>query len=381
MGIRSAAAIAVAALALSGCRKAETVSAEAKAPAAAAVSLSVLRVKPQPFAASVAITGSLVSNARVDVKAETTGRLTRFPKQEGERVAAGEAIAWVDEENYKLAIRQAESAVMVAKAVLERMHVLEAHGKAESERAQNLIKSGGITDKDYKMAQVTEQEARSQVLFGEAQLEQAQTALEVAKKRLRDAVIHAPVAGEIQKKYVNEGAYVEPPTAVATLVDNNQLELESLAAASELGPVRRGQKVVFTVSSFPGERFEGRVIEIAPAMDADSRSAKVRISVAGDGKLKAGMFAEGEILTGTEQAIVAPVTALYRDEQSAKDSAVFVVENGKATRRAVKIGRERDGSAEILSGLKAGEVIVAEQSIQIAEGTAVAAREANRVSQ
>src|SRR5689334_8653007 len=59
MGIRSAVAIAIAALALSGCRKAETVSAEAKAPGAAAVSLSVLRVKPQPFAASVAITGSL----------------------------------------------------------------------------------------------------------------------------------------------------------------------------------------------------------------------------------------------------------------------------------------------------------------------------------
>ena len=63
----------------------------------------------QPFRSTIAVTGTLVSNARVDVKAEVIGRITRFDKEEGARVAAGEAVAWVNDENYRLAVRQAET--------------------------------------------------------------------------------------------------------------------------------------------------------------------------------------------------------------------------------------------------------------------------------
>ena len=72
-----------------------------------------------------------------------------------------------------------------------------------------------------------------------AQLEQARAALDVARKHLRDAEIKSPVAGEIQRKFVNKGAYVEPPTPVFTLVDNSRLELESPVASADLAPIRR----------------------------------------------------------------------------------------------------------------------------------------------
>ncbi len=367
-------------LIVAGCKHADVEAAKPADPPA--VRAAVIRVQPQPFAAIVPVTGSLVSNARVDVKAETTGRVTRFPKEEGDRVTAGEPLLWVDEENYTLAVRQAESSVQVAQAALARTRVLASHSKTELERAENLLQSGGITDKDYKLAQVTEQEARSQVSLAEAQLAQAQAALDVARKRLRDAVVRAPVGGEIQRKFVNTGAYVEPPTAVVTIVDNNRLELESPVPASDLGPLRPGQRVTFTVTSFPGETFQGAVIETGAAVDSESRAAKVRIGIASAGKLKAGMFAQGEIQTGVEhQAIVIPTAAVYRDDRSAKDSVVYVVENGKAARRPVRIGRERDSSVEIVSGLRAGDLLIAEQSIEIAEGVKVAGREAGRVSQ
>ena len=149
-----------------------------------------------------------------------------------------------------------------------------------------------------------------------------------------------------------------------------------------MGPVRAGQRVTFVVNSYPGQRFEGRVIELGPAVESESRSGKVRIAVNAGGKLKAGMFAEGEILTGVEQrAIIIPATAVQRDDRSAKDSVVFVVENGKAAKRPVRIGRERDSRLEIVSGLKDGDLIVAEQSIEIADGVKVSPREVARVSQ
>lgn len=363
-----------AAVLLTGCRKAETrtVSASESAP----VPVPVLQVETRPFTAAVPVTGTLISNSRVDVKAETTGRLVKFPKEEGDRVAAGEAVAWVDPENYQLAIRQAQSAVQVAEATLGRAKVMESHSRSEFERARNLIKSGGITDKDLKSAELAEQDARAQTALVEAQLGQARAALETANKRLRDTVIHAPVAGEIQKKHVNPGAYVEPPTAVMTIVDNRRLEIECLVPTSDLGPIRPGQKVRFTVNAFPGAAFEGRVIEINPAVDADSRSAKVRIGVENpSGKIKAGMFAQGEILTGVaSRAIVIPASAVYRDDRSAKESYVFVAENGKAARRSVLIGRERDNMLEIARGLKAGDALITEQSIELAEGVRVAPR-------
>ncbi len=359
---------------VTGCRKAETRTVSASEPAP--VPVSVLQVQAQPFTATIAVTGTVISNSRVDVKAETTGRLLKFPKEEGDRVAAGEAVAWVERENYELAIRQAQSAVQVAEATLGRAKVMESHSRSELDRARNLIKSGGITDKDLKAAELAEQDTRAQSALADAQLAQARAALDTANKRLRDTVIHAPVAGEIQKKHVNPGAYVEPPTAVLTIVDNTRLEIESLVPTSDLAPIRSGQKVVFTVNAFPGTTFEGRVIELNPAVDTDSRSAKIRIGVDNrSGKLKAGMFAQGEILTGVaSQAIVVPASAVYRDDRSAKESYVFVAENGKAARRKVFIGREREDLLEIARGLKPGDTLIAEQSIELAEGVRVAPR-------
>ncbi len=359
---------------LAGCHKKEAAPVSAADPAP--VRATVTEVKTVPFAASVDVTGSLVSTARVDVKAEIIGRVVKFPKEEGDRVAAGEAVAWVNDADYKLAVRQAESAVEVARATRERARVMEDHARSELERAGNLMKSGGITQKDRDAAELASRDARAQVALTDAQLAQTEAVLEVARKRLRDTVIHAPVAGEIQRKFINTGAYVEAPTAVFTLVDNSRLELESPVPASELASIRPGQKLTFSVVSYPGEVFEGRVVEINPAVDEQTRSAKVRMSVANRGtRLKAGMFAQGEIRTGAErQAVVVPTAAVHRDDRSSKDARVFVVDGGRAKERAVRIGSERDGSLEVTGGLKNGDLLITEQSIEVAEGVRVEAR-------
>lgn len=359
---------------LTGCRKQEAATVKASEPPP--VFAPVVAVGTEDFRATVPVTGTLVSNARVDVKAEVVGRVTRFDKEEGSPVAAGETVVWVNDENHKLAVRQAETAVRVAEAGLERAKLMEAHSRSELERAQNLLKSGGITDKDLKAAQLAGRDSAAQVMVAEAQLEQARAALAVARKQLRDTEIKSPVAGEIQRKFVNKGAYVEFPTPVFTVVDNRRLELESPVASADLAPIRSGQPVTFTVNSYPGVQFEGRVLEILPAVDEATRSAKVRIQVNNPGgRLKAGMFAEGEILTGVNgNAIVIPSAAVYRDDRTAKSSYVFVVENGRAVKRQVRIGRERDSKLEILEGLQPGDQLIAEQSIEIAEGVRVQAR-------
>ena len=373
--------MALFAILLTGCKK----SAEKTVQAAEdpAVRASIVAVAARPFTSSVPVTGTLVSRTRVEVKAETTGRVIAFAKEEGDRVRAGELLLQVKKDDLELAVRQAASGVQVAEAGVARAKVLASHAQLELERAQNLIHSGGITDKDYKLAIVTEQDARSQVSVADAQAAQARAALDVARKKLADTSVHAPVDGEIQKKSVNVGGYVEPSTPVATLVDNNRLELEATLPSSELAQVRSGMTVEFGVNSFPGERFRGTVVEMGPAVDAESRSAKLRVRVPNPGgKLKAGMFADGRALTGvTSSAIVIPASALYRDEKNPGEAAVFVVEGGKAVRRKVTLARERDGQVEIAAGLKDGDRLIAEQSIELADGVRVETREGGNVSQ
>jgi RND family efflux transporter MFP subunit len=159
------------------------------------------------------------------------------------------------------------------------------------------------------------------------------------------------------------------------VVDNRRLELECMAATAELAPIRAGQRVTFRVTAHPDREFEGRVIDINPMVEAATRSAKVRIGVENTSRLlRSGMFAQGEILTGVQsQAVTIPASAAYRDDRGSKNSYVFVIDDGRAVRRQVRIGRERDSMLEIVDGLKAGDVLVAEQSIEIAEGVALVA--------
>jgi len=360
---------------LAGCRKPEAVT-PVHASEPVGVTATVLTVASEPFHAIVPVTGTLISRARVEVKAEVIGRVTRFDKEEGAHVEAGEPVAWVNDENYQLALRQAETSVKVAEASLERATLVESHSRAELERAGNLLTSGGITDKDLKAAQLAERDAAAQVSIAKAQIDQARAALELAQKHVRDTVIRAPIAGEIQRKSINQGAYVEAATAVMTVVDNQRLELECAVASAELAPIRSGQRVPFTVNSYPGVTFEGRVVEINPAVDEQTRSARVRVQVENTGrKLKAGMFGQGEIRTGVDAAaIVVPSNAVYRDDRSAKSAYVFVLLAGKAARRDVRIGRERDSKLEIVEGLKPGDRLIGDQSIEIAEGVPIQPR-------
>ncbi len=261
---------------LAGCGKRQ---AAVQAVDPAPVRASIVRVEARPFALTVAITGTLVSNSQVEVKAETTGRIVKFPKEEGDAVSAREAVVWVDDSNERILVRQAETAVQVADASLERAKVNRNHAGSEFERARNLLKSGGITDRDYKTAELAGRDAQSQVALAEAQLDQSRAHLDQARKMLNDSIVRSPVAGQIQRKVVNEGAYVEPTTVVFSVVDNTRLELESMVPTGDLGAISAGQRVTFTVNSFPDREFEGRVIEINPAVQAETRSAKVRIRV------------------------------------------------------------------------------------------------------
>lgn len=346
----------------------------AKPTAAPSLAVRVVRIQPRPLEEALDITGSLVSATAVDVKTRFAGRLVTLLKQQGDRVQKGELLAGLEETDARLALNQARATLEVAQATLNRVQVGEEHAGRELERAQNLIRSGGITDRDFQAAEMTARDTRAQVKLAEAQLGQAQQAVAVAQKRLSDCRIVSPINGEVDRKLYNPGGWVDVNTLLYKLVDNQRLELETYVASSELGPVRSGQKVRFSVAAYAGETFEATITHISAAVDVMNRSEPLRAAVPNPTrKLKTGMFVKGRIITGVKPAaMVVPPDAIWH--RAGQPSFLYVVEQNRARRREVKLGLEQPQAIEVTAGLRAGDLVVAEQSLELAEGVSITPR-------
>ncbi|MFB3904999.1 MAG: efflux RND transporter periplasmic adaptor subunit [Acidobacteriota bacterium] len=359
----------IAAFFFSSCAR-EAVSAKTEAPPPLPV--RTVRLQAKPLEHRVEVTGTLISTVAVDIKTEVQGRLMSVTKEEGDFVQNGELVAVQNEENPKLGLQQAEANLETAIAALERVKVVEEHARIEDERAKNLLKSGGITDRDFQAAQMALNDAKAQRRLAEAQIEQARQAVAVARKRLDDCRVYSPISGEIERKYLNQGSYVDGGAVLYHVVDNQRLELEMFVSSNDLGQLKEGQVVRFSVPSYPGEAFEGRIKTINPAVQAASRSISVRASVPNPArKLKAGMFARGWIVTGIQtEGYMVPPNAVWRRANLAP--FVFVVEQGTAHKREVTLGLEQPEGIEITQGLKPGDEVVTEQYMELADGSRVA---------
>lgn len=356
---------------LSGCAsKSQAVT--AKSEAAPPLPVRTVTLQAKPLEHRVDVTGTLISTVAVDIKTEVQGRLMSLLKEEGDFVQKGELIAQQNEENPKLGLQQAEANLETAVAALDRVKVMEEHARIEDERAQNLLKSGGITDREFQAAQVALNDAKAQRRLAEAQIEQARQAVAIAKKRLNDCRVYSPIGGEIERKYLNAGSYVDGNALLYHVVDNQRLELEMFVSANDLGRIKEGQVVRFSVPSYPSEAFEARIKTINPAVQAVSRSISVRAVVSNTArKLKAGMFARGRIVTGIQpDGYMVPANAVWRRANQAP--FVYVVEEGTAHKREVTLGLEQPEGVEIISGLKPGDQIVTEQYMELADGSKVA---------
>ena len=344
------------------------------APAAPTLAVRVVRVEAGPLEIGVDVTGSLVSSVAVDVKTEFAGRLGTLLKQEGDRVSRGELVAQLEDGNARLSVGQARAALEVAQAALDRAQVAEEHARREFDRAQNLLKSGGITDRDLQAAEAAARDAQAQVNLARAQVEQARQITAQAEKHLSDCRIISPINGEVDRKFVNPGSWVDANALVYHLVDNQRLELETNVASSELAVLARGQKIRFSVAAFPEQEFDASVLNISPAVQLQNRSVLVRAAVPNPGgKLKAGLFVKGRIITGVKPAVLmVPAEAVWR--RPGQPAFLYVVEQNRARRREVKLGIEQAQGFGIDSGLTAGEVVVAEQNLELADGASLAPR-------
>jgi RND family efflux transporter MFP subunit len=338
-------------------------SAETEAPRGLAVRTAA--VEKRDLLEDVVLTGTLKPRAQVQVVAEVQARLLRVARDEGARVAKGELLARLDDTDYRLANDRARAALAVAEAN-------RAHAQAEKERADNLLKTGGITDRDHLTAQVALQ-------VGEASLAQAKAELAIAGQQLARTEVRAPFAGRVAKRFSDPGSMLAAGTPLFTLVDDSVLEFEAQVASRDLAKVRLGASARLFVDALPDARVDGRVVRIEPLVDERSRSFQVVVEVKGRPGLVGGLFARASVHVGeVAGALVVPPAALVREGADPASAAAFVVRQGKAEKVAVALGVETPDGIQVRSGLAAGDVVVLDPPTALASGAPVEVQNGGR---
>jgi membrane fusion protein (multidrug efflux system) len=202
----------------------------------------------------------------------------------------------------------------------------------------------------------TEAETSAQnVNTARATLAQAVAQLALAEKAVADVVVAAPFAGFISERKVSVGEYVQPSTAVVTLLKIDPLRLQLPIPGVQAGQIAIGQTVTASVDAFPELSFTGRVTAVNPQISAESRSFTVEATVPNPkAVLKPGMFAVATIDQGrTTRALLVPRRAVVEDTNT-NSYRVFVIDKDNRARiRVVQLAARQHGDViKILTGVE-----------------------------
>jgi RND family efflux transporter MFP subunit len=361
------------------------------------VSVQTTTVQRIPIQRSVDLSGTLISPDQARVSSEVAGVVREVLVEIGQEVEAGQELVRLDATELKLALDRAESALRQTEAQLginpERggevppddqiatvrtASATRDSDRAQLARAQELSKKGLASKVELdaattrgKVSDAAYQAALENVQALKASLQDRRASYDLAKKKLSDATIRTQIAGAVAERTVQRGEYLRENTPVVTIVRMDPLKLRTAAQEKHANLIHQNQTVDFSVEPFPKEQFHGKIAFISPAVDQATRTFAVEILVDNPRhKLKPGFFAQGQVLVGVDDNVMAvPEEAV---STLAGVSSVFVIDNGVIKQTSIQLGEHEGKSFEVLSGLKGDEILAASNLNELVTGLRVA---------
>ena len=305
-----------------------------------------------------AISGSLVADKTAAIRAEVGGAVVAVLRDPGAHVSRGTPLARIDDSAIRDSWLSAKSGVTQALLAAD-------IGKREQERSEKLLAAGAIAENALEAA-------RRGNLAAQAQLDDAKARFASAQKNLDNTVVKAPYDGIVSERQVNPGDIVAPGAPLFTVVDPGTMRLEGTVPADQLGAVRIGAPVKFSVTGYPGRTFTGAITNIYPSADPQTRQVRLyaRIPNAGRG-LVAGLYATGRVSSTTRDGLTAPLNAV--DQRGIKP-AVVRIKNGRVERVEVTIGLRDEGTERVEisgGGVASGDTLLVGAAQGITTGTPV----------
>ena len=348
--------IASAGLAAIGCQAPHEEAAPA-AVAGAPVSAEVADVTLSTVPVVSESTGPAQPWRRVSPGTKIMGRVSELTVREGDRVRSGQVLARLESADLEAAVAQARAAVIMAEATLE-------NAAAHHARMEDLHAQRSVTDKNLEDATAGHRVAA-------ANLDVTKANLTAAEVMLSYATIESPVNGWITSKFIEAGDMAGPGRPLFVIDDLSRVKVTINVPESVVVGLSAGQDAAVTIDVL-GQVTPGTINRILPNGDPMSRTFDVEMVLDNsEGTIKSGMYARASFNVGTRDAILIPASAIVDRGQL---TGVYVVNDGKAALRWVKIGARLGDSAEVLSGLKAGERLLVAPSADVYDGATIAAR-------
>jgi RND family efflux transporter MFP subunit len=306
------------------------------------IPVKVAEAKQQQGEISLVKTGNLAPFKEAKVLSTIGGTILQLRFNLGDHVSDGQVLAIIDTRSSQLDLEKAETSAAKLKHDLDTYTEL-LQGQAATQEKVNEIRQN-YQDAVNQVSQV--------------------------KKQISDAAIKAPTGGIISEKPVEQGVFANAGTQIATIVNLSQVKVQLNLTEAEVYEVKQNQQVKITTDVYPGKVFNGRITYISPQADV---THNYRLEILADNEenapLRSGTFVYADFSRKTTQNILLiPREALT---QSIKDATVYVVENNVVHQKSITTGIEMNNMIQVLSGVKAGEVIVTSGQINLKDGTQV----------
>src|SRR5262252_5215982 len=350
--------LALVALAAAGCKKPDADSVSKKAGALDAdvpVAVSLVAAHEVKAPRFVTLSGTLIGSEEAQVAAGAAGKVIATYVERGSVVKKGTVLARLDS-------RAASAQAAQAEADAEASKLQAQQSRLDCDRTEHMFQKGAISKADYDKAHTQCESSKWTVSSAEARKT-------LTAEALKDTEIRAPFSGMVVERAVTAGEYVQPASRVATLVDTDSLRVEITVPEADVAQVRQGMQVDFQTSGGGDRLYHGKIRYVGPSVRRQSRDAVVEAVFSNPShELRPGMFVTARLALGEETLPAVPAKAVRADGDL---KHVYVAAGGRLEDRLVQAREPLGGEVPIVSGVKAGEQVVAELTPDVRDGAKV----------
>jgi HlyD family secretion protein len=358
------------------------------------------QVSRRDLVSAVTASGKIEPRTSVDVSADITGRIIRIAVEEGDRVTKGQFLLQIDPAQYQAAVSQAQAVVSSTQATLLQTRANRDQAEREWKRADELTRLGRnlIAPAAAEQARTTLEVSEATYRATRAQLDQSRASLQEAKDNLAKTRLVSPISGRVVRLAVEEGEVAVPGTfsretgLLLTIADLSVILAKVQVDETDVVRLSHKDSVEVTIDAYPDSTFVGRVTRVSQSAKLTSTETAsgsndravdfdVEITLKSPPKdVRPDLSCTARVITDTRKdALSIPIIALTvrnhervpnennpaldtmtrRRPGELEEEGVFLVKEGIASFRPVKVGIAGDEYFEVVDGLRGGETIVA----------------------
>jgi HlyD family secretion protein len=367
----------------------------------AATEVRLEQVARRDLVSAVTASGKIEAKTSVDISADITGRIIQIAVREGDAVKRGQFLLQIDPAQYQAAVARAQGVVASTQAVLLQTKASRDQAQRAWNRARQLTELGDnlIAPETAEQAQTALEVAEANYQSTKAQLEQSRAGLQEAKDNLSKTRLTAPISGRVVRLAVEQGEVAVPGTfsretgLLMTIADLSVILAKVQVDETDVVRLTQKDSAEITIDAYPDTTFNGRVTKVShsakltptqTASGSNDRAVDFDVEItlqAPPADIRPDLSTTARIVTDTRDNVISiPIIALtVRDHEKIPNESdsnppvdtlrakfrkreaegVFVVRNGVATFRPVKVGVAGDEYFEVTDGLREGETIVA----------------------